>query len=61
VTKEGSTEFFIEKILDKRKRGRGKQYLVRWLGYGEESDLWVPSHELANCKVLEVWEKENRE
>jgi hypothetical protein len=61
VTKEGSTESFIEKILDKRKKGQGKQYLVRWLGYGEESDLWVPSCKLVNCEALEVWEKENGE
>jgi hypothetical protein len=32
------------------------QYLVRWLGYGEESDLWLPRGELMDSEALEVWE-----
>jgi hypothetical protein len=32
----------IDKIIDQRTRGRGKQFLVRWLGYGPEADLWLP-------------------
>ena len=35
-------EYEVEKILDSR-RFRGKlQYLIRWLGYGNESDSWEP-------------------
>ncbi|RDB15414.1 Transposon Ty3-G Gag-Pol polyprotein [Hypsizygus marmoreus] len=57
VTNSGSTEYFIERILDERKRGRGKQFLVRWLGYGAESDLWLAGSELANTEALDNWEK----
>ncbi|RDB23372.1 hypothetical protein Hypma_009411 [Hypsizygus marmoreus] len=57
VTENGSTEYFIDRILDERKRGRGKQYLVRWLGYGVDSDLWLPGSELADTEALDVWEK----
>ena len=38
LTPEGNEEYFIERILDERRRGRGRQYLVRWRGYGQEHD-----------------------
>lgn len=48
VTAEG--DFLVERLLDKRERkyGRGKrvEYLVRWLGYGPEEDLWEPVHNI---------------
>lgn len=56
VTTEGSTEFFIEKILDEWPWGRGKQYLVCWKGYGADSDLWLPRSELLETEALEQWE-----
>jgi hypothetical protein len=35
---DSQQEFFINRILDERKRGRGVQYLVQWHGYGPEDD-----------------------
>ena len=52
VTEEGSMEYFIKKILDKRAQGRGHQYLIRWLRYGPEHDLWLPQSELINTETL---------
>jgi hypothetical protein len=57
IMAEGSTEYFIEKILDKRPRGRGHQYLVRWLAYGPEHDLWLPQSELIDTEALLNYEK----
>ena len=28
----------IDKIVDARRHGRGKQYLVRWVGYDQDHD-----------------------
>jgi hypothetical protein len=42
VTSEGEVEWTIEKIVDEHKRGKGKQYLVKWVGYGEEENRWLP-------------------
>jgi hypothetical protein len=42
LTKNGMEEYHIEKIVDERNRGRGYQYLVRWAGYPESDDLWLP-------------------
>ena len=52
---DSEQEFFIERILDKRKCGRGVQYLVRWHGYGPEDDHWLPGHELDDCEALDTW------
>lgn len=50
VVVDGEEEYEIEKLLRKRsiRRGRGicTQYLVRWLGYGPEADIWELEREL---------------
>jgi hypothetical protein len=58
VMEDGQLETFIDKIIDERNVGRGKRYLVRWVGFGEEDDEWLPCRDLEDCKVLDVWEKE---
>jgi hypothetical protein len=47
----------VEKIVDERRRGRGKQYLVRWEGYGPEFDRWVPGKEMEDTTALDVWQQ----
>src|ERR1700738_3840877 len=46
VTEDGQEEWAIERIIDERSRGCGKQYQVRWKGYGPESDEWLSRAEL---------------
>jgi len=55
MTPEGLEEYAIERILDERRRGRGYQYLVRWVGHGPEEDRWLPRRELEECEALDVW------
>ena len=55
TTDEGEEEYFIERILDARRRGRGYQYLVRWQGYGQEHDRWLPGSEVQDCEALDTW------
>jgi hypothetical protein len=31
----------IDHVIKEKGRGDKKQYLVRWLGYGPESDSWI--------------------
>jgi len=57
VTSDGLEEFLIDEIIDSRKHGRGYQFLVRWLGYGPEHDLWIASSELNDCEALDNWYK----
>jgi hypothetical protein len=55
VTSEGFEEYSVEEIIDSRRRGRGYQFLVRWLGYGPEHDEWIASAELNDCEALDRW------
>ena len=55
LTPEGKEEFFIDKILDQRRWGRGYQYLVHWRGYGQDHDRWLPASELQECAALNTW------
>jgi Chromo (CHRromatin Organisation MOdifier) domain len=55
VTAEGVEEYAVERVVDERRRGRGMQYLVRWVGYGPEEDRWLPRRELEDCKALDDW------
>jgi hypothetical protein len=55
TTADRHEEFFINKIIDERKRGRGKQYLVQWSGHGNEDLRWLPGRELAECEALDRW------
>jgi hypothetical protein len=61
MTEDGLEEYRIEKIVDEQKRGRGYQYLVRWSGYSENDDLWVPQRELEDCKALNRWKARRAE
>ena len=59
VTADGSEEYFVDRILDRRRVGRGWQYLVRWSGYGPGSDSWLPGREVADLAALDVYLNEN--
>ncbi|KAJ7817539.1 hypothetical protein B0H14DRAFT_2842060 [Mycena olivaceomarginata] len=50
--KHGEEGHFIDKIIDERPRGRGKQYLVRFTGGDEQ---WLPGRKIANCEALDHW------
>ena len=46
----GQRKWEVEEILEKRKRGRGEEYLLRWRGYPRPT--WVPKKDLTGCKEL---------
>lgn len=53
ITASGAEEWEIERILDRKPRGRGFRYLVRWRGFGPEADVWMAGKELEGCEALE--------
>ena len=59
VTKDGTEEWYIDKIVDAHQQGRGVQYLVHYEGYGKEHDEWCPGSEMADTDALDQWEDEN--
>ena len=57
VITENREEWFIAWIVNERKRGRGYQYLVRWVGKGPETESWLPRSEVEDCEALDMWLK----
>lgn len=53
ITDDGAESWEIEHILDRRKRGRGFQYLIRWKGYGHDTDMWLPGQEVEGTDALD--------
>lgn len=41
------------RIVDRRRRGRGYQYLVRWRGYGREHDSWLAASKVDDLEALD--------
>jgi hypothetical protein len=52
---DGSTEYLICNIVDKRRCGNGFHYLTRWTGYGPEEDYWLSGCELKDTEALDIW------
>jgi len=45
--------------VDAQRRGRGKQYKVRWVGYPKSHDEWLPGRLVEDTEALDRWEAEN--
>ena len=59
VTADGGQEYFVNRILDRRRRGRGYQYLVEWVGYGPEHNQWMAGSEIDDLKALDEYFEAN--
>ncbi len=59
MTPDGLEEYAVDRILDRRRRGRGWQYLVRWQGYGPGSDSWLPGSEVRDLAALDTFLHDN--
>ena len=62
---DGQEEFEIERIVNERETGRGKnkskEYLIRWKGYPPEEDSWLPEASLNKAKrILGAWKRSQR-
>ncbi|KNE95009.1 hypothetical protein PSTG_11706 [Puccinia striiformis f. sp. tritici PST-78] len=49
---DGEEEWEVDQLLDCRKRGRGREFLVEWKGFGPDSNSWEPETNLSNSKEL---------
>jgi hypothetical protein len=49
---EEENEFEVEKIIQHRGKGNGREYLVKWLGYPDSENTWEPTTHLTNCRQL---------
>ena len=54
IVNEEAPEYDIERILKKRKRGRGYQYLVKWKNYARPT--WEPTSAMEDTVALDEFE-----
>jgi len=52
---DGQEEWVIRDIIDEWPRGQGKQYLVRWVGWGNKENRWLLGREIADMEALDLW------
>ena len=60
ILRNGEQEFFIDKIVDERRRAKQIQYRIRWQGEGPEGDKWLPASEVEDCEALDIWLARNK-
>lgn len=49
--------YIVEKIIDKRIRKNKAEYLLRWKGFDETHDEWIPEDQLNCFQLLFEFEK----
>lgn len=55
---ESENEFEVEKVLDKKTLRNGKiKYLLKWVGYPDSDNLWVPIEDTYCPELIEEYEK----
>ncbi|KNZ71376.1 hypothetical protein J132_10827 [Termitomyces sp. J132] len=60
VMEDGATDHHvIDEIIDECRQGRGRQYLVRWVGFPPDHDEWLLYSEVKDCAALDDWERKN--
>ena len=48
----GKNKYKVKKILNSRIRHRKLQYLIKWLGYSDLDNKWMPVSHVAGSKEL---------
>ncbi len=59
VTANCKEKWIVECIIDKRRHGRGRQYLVRFADYSQNHDHWIARSDLLDNEALNVLESLN--
>jgi hypothetical protein len=50
VNKTDSDFYRVEEVLRERMRNKPKEYFVKWLGYPDKFNSWVPAESVKDIK-----------
>ncbi len=56
---DGQEHYEVERILDSRIRYRRTEYLVKWEGYNDAHNQWIPWYNLNSDDLIEAFHREN--
>ena len=48
IIKTDSDYYRVEKVIKSRMRNRQKEYFVKWLGYPDSFNSWIPASDVNN-------------
>jgi hypothetical protein len=54
---DGEPEYFIERVIDHKKRARSTIYRVKWLGYNDSESTWEPLEHVKDTEALANYEQ----
>lgn len=58
---DGGPVYKVKQLLAVRTRGRGRQYLVDWEGYGPEARQWIPSRFIVDPNLIKDFHRDHPE
>jgi Chromo (CHRromatin Organisation MOdifier) domain len=55
MNEDGDKKYFVWDNINERRSGQSYKYLVKWKGYGDKENRWLPQSKLEDTEALDIW------